>query len=176
MRYNAIMIEHWHEFFVMVGGAAAVLTGLVFVAMSLNLERIVKEITHKSRAIGTLAGFTGVFVICALALAGDQSYQVLGIEWIITAGIAAFIYVNGAFEARKRGRSVVGLTLIRLIFGTGLYVIEILGASMLVLGYVEGLYIAAFSMVVLLAYTITGAWLLLVGVEAEKQSKKTITR
>jgi hypothetical protein len=29
--------EEWHDFFVMLGGAAAVLTGLVFVALSLNL-------------------------------------------------------------------------------------------------------------------------------------------
>jgi hypothetical protein len=29
--------EQWHDFFVMVGGAAAALAGLVFVALSLNL-------------------------------------------------------------------------------------------------------------------------------------------
>ena len=29
--------EQWHDFFITVGGGAAVLTGLVFVAMSLNL-------------------------------------------------------------------------------------------------------------------------------------------
>jgi hypothetical protein len=30
--------EFWHDFFVMVGGRAAVLSGLVFVAMTLNLD------------------------------------------------------------------------------------------------------------------------------------------
>lgn len=156
----------------MVGGAAAALTGLVFVAMSLNLEIIVKDLTHKSRAIGTLAGFTAAFVICALALAGKQSYQTLGIEWVLTASIAAFIYVHGAIEARRRGKSVVGLTLMRLILGTALYIIEIIGALLLLIGYKSGLYIAAVAMVILLAYTVTGAWLLVVGVCAEKQSKK----
>jgi hypothetical protein len=30
------MIDKWHDFFIMVGGGAAALTGLVFVAMSLK--------------------------------------------------------------------------------------------------------------------------------------------
>ena len=45
--------EQWNEFFVMVGGAAA-LTGLVFVAMSLNLYVIFHDATHRARAVGTL--------------------------------------------------------------------------------------------------------------------------
>lgn len=48
------MIEQLHDFFIMVGGGAAALTGLVFVALSLNLEIIVKDLTHRNRAIGTL--------------------------------------------------------------------------------------------------------------------------
>ena len=39
--------------FVMVGGGAAALTGLVFVAMSLNLAMIAQDATHRFRAIGT---------------------------------------------------------------------------------------------------------------------------
>jgi hypothetical protein len=163
-----MMIEQWHDFFVMVGGAAAALTGLVFVAMSLNLEAIAKEATHRNRAIGTLAGFTAAFVICALVLMGGQNDQVVGLEWLVISSVAAIIYVNGYVQARKTGRSPLGLELYRLIFGTSLYVVEILGAVIFTLGYSVGLYVAAIAMVVLLAYTITGAWLLVVGVYGEK--------
>jgi hypothetical protein len=168
------MIEQWHDFFIMVGGAAAALTGLVFVAMSLNLEAILKEETHRHRAIGTLAGFTGVFVICALVLMGGQSYQAVGIEWLIASLVAGYIYINGAIQARVRGKSALGLGLYRLIFGTSLYIFEIIGTAVLALGYAVGLYIAAISMILLLTYTITGAWLLVVGVYAEtaKQHSK----
>jgi hypothetical protein len=38
--------DQWHDFLVMVGGAAAALTGLVFVALSLNLEIVVRDATH----------------------------------------------------------------------------------------------------------------------------------
>jgi hypothetical protein len=53
---NVYRHEEWHDFFVMVGGAAAALAGLVFVAMSLNLATIFQDPTHRFRAIGTLAG------------------------------------------------------------------------------------------------------------------------
>lgn len=33
-------IAAWHDFFAVVGGAAAALTGLVFVALTLHLDRI----------------------------------------------------------------------------------------------------------------------------------------
>ena len=47
----------------MVGGGTAALAGLVFVAMSINPENIIRNTTHKNRAINMLSG-------CALILAG----------------------------------------------------------------------------------------------------------
>lgn len=36
-------LEVWHELYVMVGGAAGALAGLLFVAVSINLDRIIGE-------------------------------------------------------------------------------------------------------------------------------------
>jgi hypothetical protein len=169
------MIDQWHDFFIMVGGAAAALTGLVFVAMSLNLETIAKDITHRNRAIGTLIGFTAPFIICALALMGEQNYLAIGLEWLAMSSIATAVYIIGYIQARKRGRSTLGLGVYRLTFGTSLYIAELIGAAMIINGHTLGLYIAAIAMLLLLAYTITGAWLLVIGVYAEtikQQSKK----
>ncbi|MDP4150786.1 MAG: hypothetical protein Q8927_03815 [Bacteroidota bacterium] len=41
------MPEQWNNFFVMVGGGAAALAGLIFVAMSIN-----PEVTGPFRAVG----------------------------------------------------------------------------------------------------------------------------
>ena len=54
--------ELWNSFFMMVGGGAAALTGLIFVAMSLKLEDMTNDATHKYRSINTLAGLTAIFV------------------------------------------------------------------------------------------------------------------
>lgn len=65
---DAYRPDQWHDFFVMVGGGAVVLTGLVFVALSLNVNVVTHDATHRYRAIDTLTAMTGIFVICAFAL------------------------------------------------------------------------------------------------------------
>jgi hypothetical protein len=163
--------DQWHDFFLTVGGGAAALTGLVFVAMSLNLGVIAQDATHRNRAIGTLVGFTGAFMICALAVMGGQDHVAVGIEWAVVAGIEASVAINGYIQAIRRGGSSVGLQLMRLVTGTACYVAEFAGALALTLGYVAGLYVAAIAMVIMLAFTISGAWLLIVGASGQQSER-----
>ena len=67
------MLDQWNNYFLMVGGGAAALAGLIFVAMSINLGVVVQDTTHRNRAINMLSGFTAVFMACSLALLGKQS-------------------------------------------------------------------------------------------------------
>src|SRR2546423_15656599 len=64
----------WHDFFLMVGGGAAALTGLVFVAMSLHLDQIALHAAHRHRARTVLTGLTAVFIRCALVLMAGQAF------------------------------------------------------------------------------------------------------
>jgi hypothetical protein len=150
-----------------VGGASAALTGLVFVAMSLNPGIIAQDPTHRHRAVGTIAGFTAIFVICALGVMGGQDHRAVGLEWLVVAAVATAVYVYGYIQAIRLGGSSAGLRSFRLIGGTALHAVEIVGAALLLAGYIAGLYLAAISMVGLLAYMISGAWLLIMGVSAQ---------
>jgi hypothetical protein len=154
--------DQWHDFFITVGGGAAALAGLVFVAMSINLDTIVKDPTHRYRAIGTLAGFTAVFMICSLALMGSQNHFTVGIEWLIISSIAGVIYVNGYIQAIRTGGSPAGLSTPRLSFGTVGYLVEITGSIILISNHIWGLYLAAVAMVLNFGFMISGAWLLIV--------------
>jgi CRP-like cAMP-binding protein len=102
--------EQWHDFFVMVGGAAAALAGLVFVAMSLNLATIFQDAMHRFRAIGTLAGFTSVFSISALALMGGQNHVAIcqmtvmengGTLETATVGLEGASWISASIGARS---------------------------------------------------------------------------
>src|SRR5579863_6696797 len=93
--------EQWHDFFVMVGGWSAALTGLVFVAMSLNLEGVTQDFTHRNRAVGTLTGFTYAFILCGLALMGAQNNVSLGIEWLVLSSVAGIVYLGGYVHAAR---------------------------------------------------------------------------
>lgn len=74
------MPEQWNNFFIMVGGGAAALAGLIFVAMSINHRIIMENATHKNRAINMLTGFSAIFMASGFALFGNQSAGALGIE------------------------------------------------------------------------------------------------
>jgi len=156
------MIDAWHDFFVMVGGGAAALAGLVFVAMSINLKIIIQDGTHKNRAIGTLAGYTAVFMVCAFGLLADQPSLWLGIEWFIISAAALYIYVRGLVMVSHHGGSGFGSTWFRILTGIGGYAAQLIGSLMLVMGYVAGLYIASIAMVLSFVSLISGAWLLIV--------------
>lgn len=148
----------------MVGGGAAALAGLIFVAMSINHEIIFRNATHKNRAINMLTGFTAIFMASGLALIGNQYIGVLGFEWLVLWLIATVIFIRGYVIAIRSGMSSIGLNAPRLAGGTICYLAEVIGAIFLILGYTSGLYIVAIAIIVLFAFLISGAWLLMIGI------------
>ena len=129
-------LDQWQNFFLMVGGGAAALAGLVFIAMSINLSIITRDATHKNRAVATMTGFTAVFMICALALIGRQDYQWIGVEWLVVSLVPTITYIRVYIQAKKMGRSSVGLSVGRFIAGTTCYIAQIIGSVLLISGYV----------------------------------------
>ena len=99
---------------------------------------------------------------------GGQDHRAVGLEWLIVSTLAAIVYVYGYIQAIRHGRSSIGLRSLRLIGGTALYVVEIGGAALLLSGYVAGLYLASIFMIGLLAFMISGAWLLIMGVSEHR--------
>ena len=158
------------NFFVMVGSGAAGLAGLIFVAMSINPEAIIRNSTHRNRAINMLSGFSAIFMASGLALIANQSLPVLGIEWGLLWLVATYIFVRGYVVAIRDGMSSIGLNTWRLGGGTLCYLAEILGSALLILGRSEGFTVAAIATIVLFAFLISGAWLLVIGVH-QTQSK-----
>ena len=154
------------RFFLLVGTGAVTLTGLVFVAMSLNLKAIAVDATHRYRAINTLTGLALVFLRCALVLMGAQNHRSIGAELFVVAGISAAVFVKGYAQALRMSD---GLRRSRIVGGSLVHGVEMIGAALFFLGHLAGLYIAAVAIVVNTCYMITAAWLLVIGVVDEKK-------
>src|SRR5437667_3332244 len=95
----------WHDYFLMVGGGAAALTGLVFVAMSLHLDQIALNPAHRHRARTVLTGLTAVFIRCALVLMAGQNGQAVAVELIVVLiGVEIVLYrsISQALQATDR--------------------------------------------------------------------------
>lgn len=90
----------------MVGGGAAALTGLVFVAMTLHLTEIIEHPVHRHRASTILIGFTAVFIRCGLVLMGGQSWQAVAAELLLVVAAVEVILrrsINVAAPAVSTG-------------------------------------------------------------------------
>jgi hypothetical protein len=157
--------EQWTNFFVLVGTGAVTLTGLVFVAMALNLKAIAADATHRYRAINTLTGLALVFMRCALVLMGAQNHRAIGAELLVVSGISAAVFLRGYTKAIRMSK---GLRLSRIVGGSLVHLAEMIGAALFLFGHLPGLYIAAIAMVTNTCYMVTAAWLLVIGVFDQK--------
>jgi hypothetical protein len=159
----------WRDYFVMVGGGAAALTGLVFVAMTLHLEDIVHHPVHRHRARTILTGLTAVFLRCGLVLMGSQSRQAVAVELFAVLVVVEVILYRSIREAIQSADMSV---LLRTMGSFACLLTEQLGAAALFFGALWGLYIVGVGMMASFVFMVTGAWLLLVGVESAQAGRK----
>ncbi|HEV2360110.1 MAG TPA: hypothetical protein VGS21_00250 [Acidimicrobiales bacterium] len=159
----------WTDFFVLVGTGSATLAGLVFVAMTINLKGVVKDATHRYRAINMLSGFTSVFVISALALMGHQVGRTIGIEWLTVSVAATVINTYGYVQAFRLQGSLYALNLVRIGGGSACYLGQVLGSVLLILGQRTGIYVAAIALIANFYFFVSGSWLLVMGTGAPEQ-------
>src|SRR5258706_2313859 len=111
MPATAFPVSQWHDYFMTVGGGAAALTGLVFVAMTLHLDEIINNPVHRHRARSILAGLTPVFIRCALVLMGGQSAQAGAAELIVgLVGVVTIPFRSGRLAGPGAGKAVLPFT------------------------------------------------------------------
>jgi modulator of FtsH protease len=106
-------MERWANYFLATAGGSAALTGLIFVAVSLNLQRILSFKQLPDRALGSLVLLVNVFTISSFSLIAVQSIQFLGTEillldifiWIVLTRKDMMNYrrINAAFRSKYSG-------------------------------------------------------------------------
>ena len=92
-------METWEEFAVVTGGAAAALTGLLFVAVSIRLDVIAASTDLRSRAAQTLTLFLSVTLVAVLFAIPGQPEWLFGVELIalaIVCGVMLFVLARRA--------------------------------------------------------------------------------
>jgi hypothetical protein len=85
----------------------------------------------------------------------------IGAELFVVSGISAAIFVKGYTRAIRMSD---GLRLSRIAGGSVVHLAEMVGAALLFLGHLAGLYIVAVAIVTNTCYMITAAWVLVIGV------------
>jgi len=154
----------WHDFYVMTGGAAAALAGLLFVAMSLHSKAIIADTFYSHRAFTTLMALTTLLLLAAAVLIPGQPVKVVGAEVEAAAIFWLGVGLQGIF---RRGPATGKVSMGRLryvgelIGGTTWGVTFILAGLSLVTGIGGGFYLLAVVAASMLAWNIYVAWMLI---------------
>ena len=141
----------WFEFAAAIVGAAAVLSGPLFVAMSINIERIMAIVTLPTRAAGTLVLFVFPLLIGTWILIPEQSSTMLGVELVATGLLGGGLLLQLNRPSKRAEQETWGVA-----------VLTVLGGITLIAERGGGLYWVAPAVVIALLTGLAGAWVLVV--------------
>ena len=154
----------WQNFFVMTGGAAAALTGLLFVAMSLHAQAIMGNRFYRNRAVTTLMWLTTQLLLSGAVLIPGQSLTALGAE-VETAAVFFLAVTIRAILTRgpETGSAPMPWTrgIVELVGGTTWNVLFNATGVSLLLRAGGGFYLLAAVMFVMFGWNIYVAWVLI---------------
>ena len=160
----------WNDFALMLGGACAVLAGLIFLALSINIDRILRVRGLSGRAGESVILFLNAVCLSGFVLIPQQSRAALGIELLIAGVVTVGVLNTMAIRAlRIPTRQPRSWRLFRIatVQSAGLPVI-VAGTSLL--GWPSGgLYWYAGAVILAVIAGTSNAWVLLVEVVRDQR-------
>jgi hypothetical protein len=161
-------MDQWHDYFLAQAGAAGVLTGLVFVGVSINLEKIVSESGSglPGRAAEALILLVAVLTASILLLVPGQRPVMVGAE-VLTVGLAAWGWIVAIQLALLRSWQTMrpdlrGPFVLRVAMGQIATIPTIVAGIAVLAGGLGGLYWLVAGMVFSIIVALFEAWVLLV--------------
>jgi modulator of FtsH protease len=155
----------WSELFVAVAGASAALAGLLFVAISINVDDIVADRSLPGRAVEALIFLVGLLVVATVCLFPGQAREVLGVEVLVIGVVAWALPVRIQLEnARRPERAYEHRPARALMAQLATLPYVIAGVSILV-GEGGGLYWVGLGAVLTFTVAATAAWVLLIEIK-----------
>jgi len=153
----------WQPFFTALISAAAALTGLLFVAVSINLDKILKGSRFlPTRAAETLAILLLVVISSALALV-PQDTQLIGIEVLILAVPMLVITVLSQLRHRHNSSADPVLWTVTWMASTAIATVPATVAGISLAAHAGGgFYWLAAAALLGIVGSVYGAWVLLV--------------
>lgn len=145
-------------------GASAALAGLVFVAVSINIERILRYPGLPERGAQTILLLLGVVVVSTFALVPGQSRTALGLE-LTGEGLASVVAVAVLFRASLRASASSdepSYLPSQLALSMPAALLLLAGGASLIADGGGGLYWTLAGVVLSVVGAVANAWILLV--------------
>jgi hypothetical protein len=158
------LVEGWENFFVAEVGAAAALSGLLFVAVSINLTRILAIKHLPARAGETLVVLLSVLAIATFGLVPGQGRAALGAEVGATGLVVWLVTVRTQVRAFRDAEARRWL-LTRVLCTQAASLPFVIAGGLLLGGVESGLYWIVPGTLASFASGTLNAWVLLVEIQ-----------
>ena len=159
MAYDA---QSWQNFYVMSGGAAAALTGLLFVAMSIHAREIMAHPLLGNRALGTLISLLVQLALAGAVLVPGQPTLAIGIE-VEAAAIFFLVFTTISVVQRRQslGQRSRLQTLFESVGGSTWILLFLASGISLMIRWGGGFYLLAVVMLFMFAWNVYISWMLI---------------
>ena len=155
-------MEAWDTFAAISGGAAATLTGLLFVAVSIRIASVARSQELRNRAAQTLSLFGTVLIISVLIAIPGRADRTLGAELVVLAVITgAGLHVLDRRAKGDKSNQAIAPVLEAVAPNTVTSLLLLAAGIVLVLGAHAGLYVLVGPVLVALVGGVASAWLFL---------------
>jgi modulator of FtsH protease len=160
---DIVSTNDWSTYLSAQASASASLTGLVFVAVSINLTRVISVPGLVGRAAESIIQLFGVFIFSTVALVPGQSVGTLGVGILALASVfwSLQTFLQAVYTGRRAGHPM--LWLISRVIQTQLSSIPFFVSGILLMrGSSAGLYWLVPGFIFTLLSGVLNAWVLLV--------------
>jgi hypothetical protein len=158
-------VEGWHDFYIVIGTAAATLMGLLFLSLSLNADVITRKTNVDLRVLAaqTFTSFICVLMFAVLFLIPRQGPQGLGLPLLGIDGMGLYTTVRRFLDMRHNRPRTWGRGSLarRFAIPTLCFVTLMIIAVSVLLGQTSGLYWLVPVMILLIWDASLNAWDLL---------------
>ena len=156
-------MSQWTPYFGALAGVFAALTGLVFVALSINLKQILALPGVSGRALEAIVLLVEPVLVGLNGLLPDQSAHGFGLE-LLAVGLAGWMAANAILVAGRRALAErpVQESARRVLLVETATLLTVAAAAQLIGGVSGGLYWLAAGMALSLVVGVLDAWVLLV--------------
>lgn len=163
-------MEAWDGFFMANAGISASLAGLVFVGISINLDRILKAAALADRCLEAIIPLLMILLVSIFASVPDPHPSVVGIAFLVVA-LPAWAAISGLVvkyarenppDARLGPKHSL---LARVILGQVATLPFLIGGIATIVWGTDGLYIAVIGIAGAYLLAFVNAWVLLVEID-----------